>query len=68
LLCWILVAELCFTGSIFSSPKKYYLNIFNVILSSKPVEEIKYEDLYLKMEKLLTLFIDKVKVKADENI
>jgi ribonuclease P protein component len=31
-------------------------------------EEIKYEDLYLKMEKLLTLFIDKVKVKADENI
>ena len=29
-------------------------------------EEIKYEDLYLKMEKLLTLFIDKVKVKADE--
>ena len=31
-------------------------------------EEIKYEDLYLKMEKLLTLFIDKVKVKADEKI
>ena len=31
-------------------------------------EEIKYEDLYLKMEKLLTLFTDKVKVKADENI
>ena len=31
-------------------------------------EEIKYEDLYLKMEKLLTLFIDKVKVKTDENI
>ena len=31
-------------------------------------EEIKYEDLYLKMEKLLTLFIDKVKVKADESI
>jgi ribonuclease P protein component len=31
-------------------------------------EEIKYEDLHLKMEKLLTLFIDKVKVKADENI
>jgi ribonuclease P protein component len=31
-------------------------------------EEIKYEDLYLKMEKLLTLFIDKVKVKVDENI
>ena len=31
-------------------------------------EEIKYENLYLKMEKLLTLFIDKVKVKADENI
>ena len=31
-------------------------------------EEIKYEDLYLKMEKLLTLFIDKVKVKANENI
>ena len=31
-------------------------------------EEIKYEDLHLKMEKLLTLFIDKVKVKADEKI
>ena len=31
-------------------------------------EEIKYEDLYLKMEKLLILFIDKVKVKADESI
>ena len=33
-------------------------------------EEIKYEDLYLKMEKLLTLFIDKVKVKvkSDESI
>ena len=31
-------------------------------------EEIKYEDLYLKMEKLLTLFIDKVKVKTDEKI
>jgi ribonuclease P protein component len=31
-------------------------------------EEIKYENLYLKMEKLLTLFIDKVKVKADESI
>ena len=31
-------------------------------------EEIKYEDLYLKMQKLLTLFTDKVKVKADENI
>jgi len=31
-------------------------------------EEIKYEDLYLKMEKLLILFIDKVKVKADEII
>ncbi|MDA9087104.1 ribonuclease P protein component [Polaribacter sp.] len=31
-------------------------------------EEIKYKDLYLKMEKLLTLFIDKVKVKANENI
>ena len=31
-------------------------------------EEIKYEALYLKMEKLLTLFIDKVKNTADENI
>ena len=31
-------------------------------------EEIKYEDLYFKMEKLLTLFTDTVKVKADENI
>ena len=31
-------------------------------------EEIKYEDLYLKMEKLLKLFVDKVKIKADENI
>jgi ribonuclease P protein component len=31
-------------------------------------EEIKYEELYPKMEKLLRLFIDKVKNKADENI
>ena len=33
-------------------------------------EEIKYKDLHLKMEKLLTLFIDKVKVKvkSDESI
>lgn len=30
-------------------------------------EEIKYEDLYPKMEKLLTLFVEKVKNKADEN-
>jgi ribonuclease P protein component len=31
-------------------------------------EEIKYEELYPKMEKLLTLFVEKVKNKADENI
>jgi len=31
-------------------------------------EEIKYEELYPKMEKLLTLFVEKVKNKADENM
>jgi ribonuclease P protein component len=31
-------------------------------------EEMKYEDLYLKMEKLLTLFVEKVKNIPDENI
>ncbi|MEE9406927.1 MAG: ribonuclease P protein component [Polaribacter sp.] len=31
-------------------------------------EEMKYEDLYLKMEKLLTIFINKVKNTEDENI
>ena len=31
-------------------------------------EEMQYEDLFLKMEKLLTLFVEKVKNKADENI
>jgi ribonuclease P protein component len=31
-------------------------------------EEIKFEDLYLKMEKLLTLFVEKVKNTPDENI
>ncbi|MDX6745258.1 ribonuclease P protein component [Polaribacter sp. PL03] len=31
-------------------------------------EEMKYEELFLKMEKLLTLFISKVKNTADENI
>ena len=31
-------------------------------------EEIKYEELYLKMEKLLTLFIDKVKNAPNEII
>ncbi|SHM86965.1 ribonuclease P protein component [Polaribacter sp. KT 15] len=31
-------------------------------------EEIKYEELYLKMEKLLTLFVNKVKEKEDEKL
>jgi ribonuclease P protein component len=31
-------------------------------------EEMKFEDLYLKMEKLLTLFVEKVKNTPDENI
>ena len=31
-------------------------------------EEIKFEDLYLKMEKLLTLFVEIVKNTPDENI
>jgi ribonuclease P protein component len=31
-------------------------------------EEIKYEELYPKMEKLLRLFVEKAKNKADENI
>ena len=31
-------------------------------------EELKYEELYLKMEKLLTLFIDKVKNTPNESI
>lgn len=31
-------------------------------------EEIKYEELYPKMEKLLMLFVEKVKNKADENM
>jgi ribonuclease P protein component len=31
-------------------------------------EEIKYEELYPKMEKLLRLFVEKIKNKADENI
>jgi len=31
-------------------------------------EEMQYEELFLKMEKLLTLFVEKVKNKADENI
>jgi ribonuclease P protein component len=31
-------------------------------------EEIKYEELYSKMEKLLTLFVEKAKNKADENM
>jgi ribonuclease P protein component len=31
-------------------------------------EEIKYEELYPKMEKLLTLFVEKAKNKADENM
>lgn len=31
-------------------------------------EEMKYEELYLKMEKLLHLFIDKIKNTADEKI
>lgn len=31
-------------------------------------EEMKYEELYLKMEKLLTKFVSEVKEKADENI
>lgn len=31
-------------------------------------EEMKYEELYLKMEKLLTKFVSEVKENADENI
>jgi ribonuclease P protein component len=31
-------------------------------------EEMKYEELYQKMEKLLRLFVEKAKNKADENI
>ena len=31
-------------------------------------DEIKYEELYLKMEKLLTLFVNKVKEKEDEKL
>ncbi|GAB7256066.1 ribonuclease P protein component [uncultured Polaribacter sp.] len=31
-------------------------------------EEVKYEELYLKMEKLLTLFVNKVKDKDDEKL
>jgi ribonuclease P protein component len=31
-------------------------------------EEMKYEELYPKMEKLLMLFVEKVKNKADENM
>lgn len=31
-------------------------------------EEIKYEELYLKMEKLLMLFVNKVKEKEDEKL
>lgn len=31
-------------------------------------EEIKYEDLYLKMEQLLTIFIDKIKNTTNEDI
>lgn len=31
-------------------------------------EEIKYEELYVKMEQLLTIFINKIKNTTDENI